>query len=633
MATVNIQGRKVTVSDDFLKLSPEQQADTVDEIASQIGIQPGGSEGAPEQHSFSELPGNIIPSAIGVATGLYDMVRHPQQTAETLVDAAQGGVDRLVPEGFTQFMDTHVSPRSPETRERQKQVSGNVGQALAERYGGVENIKNTMITDPVGFGLDAASLAAPALGVAGKGPMASRAALSPATALDVGRPAINKLSQAIKADRVTPQQLAELGPEGMLMDAGPNLQKQGRGVFIHQGEGSQIIDEALQQRAQGTTPRALKAADDALGQRVNAVEQRERLADARTGQGSPLYKAAFNDAKAVNTNPVLEAIDNIIEPTVAGAGPESMSALGSKLTRYKNRLTMMNKGQVTDGRALQTIYRDIGDDIGEAVRKGRKGEASSLMEIKKKLEGSIDDATQGGFSKANQQWATDSEVMDAFGFGEDLAKNNLTPDEVMARLGKMKPQARPQVILGLRNWVYEVVGTARNDAAAARALLQRGWTQEKLGMVLGKAKADELAGRIGLERTYASTDQFVRRGSNTMPGASGAADVADPSLLGVGNKEALAYGGFSGLARKKALDMVEGVVGKLATHRGNVNRVDLAKMLTATGAKRDEIARLLSDPKVMKAFNRGNLPAQSVTALLQGLVAERGVEAVQRPSR
>lgn len=41
MATVTIEGRKVTVSDDFLKLSPEEQADEVDEIAERIGIRPG----------------------------------------------------------------------------------------------------------------------------------------------------------------------------------------------------------------------------------------------------------------------------------------------------------------------------------------------------------------------------------------------------------------------------------------------------------------------------------------------------------------------------------------------------------------------------------------------------------------
>lgn len=40
MATINIQGQSVTVDDSFLKLSPDQQNATVDEIASHLGVKP-----------------------------------------------------------------------------------------------------------------------------------------------------------------------------------------------------------------------------------------------------------------------------------------------------------------------------------------------------------------------------------------------------------------------------------------------------------------------------------------------------------------------------------------------------------------------------------------------------------------
>lgn len=111
------------------------------------------------------VPQNIRPSAVNVATGLWDMITHPQRTAETLIDTAQGGVDRVVPEGFTNFMDTYVSPRSRETKERQRQVSGAVGEALYDRYGTWRNIRNTMITDPVGSALDVVGLATGAAGL------------------------------------------------------------------------------------------------------------------------------------------------------------------------------------------------------------------------------------------------------------------------------------------------------------------------------------------------------------------------------------------------------------------------------------------------------------------------------------
>lgn len=630
MPTLDIQGRKVSVGDEFLKLSPEQQASEVEDIASQLGIKAGALPDQPlEHHDFSELPQNILPSAVNAVTGFVNTVMHP----EPLIDAIQGGVDRIMPAALTKALDA-IAPRSDQTREQQKETSAQAGQMLVHRYGGIQNIKNTIITDPVGSALDVAGVVAPVLGVAGKGPLAARvAAASPEVALDVSRPAVAKLSQSMRADRVTPQSVADLGPEGMLMDAGPNLRKQGRGVFVQQGEGSQIVENALKQRAEGTTARAMDAADTAMGKRVNAVEERQRLEQARKGNGSPMYQAAFNNAKMVDTAPVLDEINTIIEPTVAGKGPESLSPFGRKLTGYRNRLTMMNSGQVTDARVLQHVYQSIGDDIGEALTKGRKGEASTLIGIKKKLEGAIDAATNNGFSKANAQWATDSEILDAFGFGEDLARNSLTPDEVGARLRGMKPAARAQVLPGLRNWVYEVVGTARNDAAASRALLQRGWTQEKLGMVLGKDKADALAKSIGLERTYQMTKQRVIDGSNTAEGISGAVDVADQPILGQGNKEALINAGVTGLARKKVLDVVDGVLNRLSSHRGDVTRADLAKMLTASGARRDEIARLLNDPNTMKAFAAGGLPAQAIATALKGLFAERALEKVNPANR
>jgi hypothetical protein len=42
MASLNIAGQTVTVSDDLLKLTPEKQNDVVMEIASSLGIKPDG---------------------------------------------------------------------------------------------------------------------------------------------------------------------------------------------------------------------------------------------------------------------------------------------------------------------------------------------------------------------------------------------------------------------------------------------------------------------------------------------------------------------------------------------------------------------------------------------------------------
>jgi hypothetical protein len=141
MPTIIVQGRQVPVS------------------GGPFGMARKNRDRPQPKHSWSELPDSIVPSAIDNAAGLWDMATHPQRTAEGMVDAAQGTVDRVAPEGFTSFMDTYVSPRSPQTKERQQRISGELIQALKDRYGGLENLKNTLITDPVGSALDVAGMA------------------------------------------------------------------------------------------------------------------------------------------------------------------------------------------------------------------------------------------------------------------------------------------------------------------------------------------------------------------------------------------------------------------------------------------------------------------------------------------
>jgi hypothetical protein len=142
MPTIIVQGRQVPVND------------------SGIGLTPRNRDRPRPKHSWSELPASIVPSAVDNITGAWDLVTHPRRTAEDFIDTVQGGVDRIVPEGFTRFMDTYVSPRSAETRERQRQVSSAILQALKDRYWGLDNLKNTLITDPVGSALDVAGIAA-----------------------------------------------------------------------------------------------------------------------------------------------------------------------------------------------------------------------------------------------------------------------------------------------------------------------------------------------------------------------------------------------------------------------------------------------------------------------------------------
>ena len=98
---------------------------------------------------------NIPSSAAEFAGSLFDAVTSPFETLGALADTAIGGAANTV--------ETIAGALGAENAEQifdlpSEQVASAVGDFFAERYGGVENIKNTIEKDPVGFAADLAGI-------------------------------------------------------------------------------------------------------------------------------------------------------------------------------------------------------------------------------------------------------------------------------------------------------------------------------------------------------------------------------------------------------------------------------------------------------------------------------------------
>jgi hypothetical protein len=123
--------------------------------------------------NWSDLPGNILPSAANVASGLYQAVRHPYDTVEGIARIGSGAVNNAMPETM-KSIDAFLSdkglkqPSDQGEVMAQRELAGQAGKALKNRYGGLENIKRTMITDPVGSALDVSLLFGGGAALAGK---------------------------------------------------------------------------------------------------------------------------------------------------------------------------------------------------------------------------------------------------------------------------------------------------------------------------------------------------------------------------------------------------------------------------------------------------------------------------------
>lgn len=144
--------------DDIVAEQPQNQSGLFDDIVAEKPKEPSKEPMAWGDVGTGAIK-NIGPSAIQFAKDIAQPFIHPIDTAENLKNLGHGILQK-----------TGILPGS----EHEKYADA-VGQFFAERYGGIENVKKTLATDPVGLASDLSllftgggSLAARAPGILGK---------------------------------------------------------------------------------------------------------------------------------------------------------------------------------------------------------------------------------------------------------------------------------------------------------------------------------------------------------------------------------------------------------------------------------------------------------------------------------
>lgn len=163
-----------------------------------------------KSRSWSDVPGealrNAPSSAKNLVSGLYQAVRHPIDTGMNVLDAAAGGLRNALPESVVNFVEGgNPNPSAI----RASQTASNVGEFFKNRYGGSEQVKNTLATDPVGAAADAASV------LYGGGAAASRLPMLGKTGAAITKAGkiIDPISGAVKLTKAVGLPTAKLGAD------------------------------------------------------------------------------------------------------------------------------------------------------------------------------------------------------------------------------------------------------------------------------------------------------------------------------------------------------------------------------------------------------------------------------------
>jgi hypothetical protein len=738
MPTLNIEGREVTVDDSFLKLSPDEQNSTVDEIhrslqkpatdsapLAKLNAQPVTDPallaklnapdskpihiGAPDG-SIVEFPAgtsdDVIKSAMSKAYP-PPKAEEPKSTLQTVREAIHAPTRALENGAFLglgdrarALIDTAVSGGSHPTLS--SQITGDDGSYSANlkaEQGDTEQFaKDHPVASPV---LEAAGGAIAPLSVvkaaaapttlgmktlAGAGAGASvgtvqgifgsrdwtdptqvakdaaigggvglgMGILIPGTAKVIGsgfekvanaftgkvdgmsRGAGSHLVKAVEADGPAAVQarLQELGPDAMLVDAGPALLGKGQGASLNSDEGRSVLQTALTARDKGTNARIRSDVDSAIGPYQGGDPQlvTDAIKAHRTAVDSVNYPAALDNAPSVKIAPIMTDLIDRIDQTPAGSMEhKALSNLQDMLTKTERRPLLDAQGHPQYDKLGNQRWQDVPVSHDDAnILHKVKGELDNVIEYDapglgvpagalqrqqgalKQMRGAINDALETqvpGYANANAVSAALAKRGTAVDLGTQYLGNGKTtpsPDRFAAAFDPLQPGEKIAFAKGSRGEIERVIGTKANDLQAMRGELQGegGWNTAKIATVHGQPAADALVASVDRNLAFRNTHNKVVENSQTAQRKAAAKEMKpDPSSETPFINPNSTMTGMIGTATKKGASAVVNAMlhSDPTRHCGEV-----ARALTEQGAARD--VRLAS---IVDAINsrQGNAAA------------------------
>jgi hypothetical protein len=426
-----------------------------------------------------------------------------------------------------------------------------------------------------------------------------RAARAAAQASGVNRGTLSTIGRAVRDDGLDPatvgQRMGELGPDAMMMDLGPNLQRQAGALAATPGRGQEIVRSAIVNRQAGSGSRIGSALDDALGQPADTLALADDIVARRANAAKPLYQKAYEEGSDGVWSPELERMagspmfaDAMRRAAATGQDRAILDGFGS----FNPRVSISQDGRISFNQAkaggsplypdLQYwdyVKRNLDDVAGEAKRAGRAEQASIATSLASRLRYELDSAVPS-YKAARDAYSGPSAILDAMDEGQGVFRNSYTPGQLRQKLATMNDAEKEAFTQGARAQVADVMGTARNDALAARSTFQKGYNRDKLEMLVGKDEADRMLRAVDAEATFARTQHVVAGNSETAARSAAMREIAGESGPQFGVREGYMSGGMLGAARSAGMRTAERVIAGLLSAGREARNSGLAEAIS-----------------------------------------------------
>ncbi len=426
-----------------------------------------------------------------------------------------------------------------------------------------------------------------------------RAAKAAAQASGVDRGTLSTIGRAVRDDGLDPaaigQRMGELGPDAMMMDLGPNLQRQAGALAAMPGRGQEIVRSAIASRQAGAGGRIGSALDDALGQPADTLALADDIVARRANAAKPLYQKAYEEGSGGVWSPELERMagspmfaDAMRRAATTGQDRAILDGFGS----FNPRVSISQDGRISFNQAkaggsplypdLQYwdyVKRNLDDIAGEAKRAGRSEQASIAINLASRLRNELDTAVPS-YKAARDAYSGPSAILDAMEEGQGIFRNSYTPGQLRQKLATMNDAEKEAFTQGARAQIADVMGTARNDALAARSTFQKGYNRDKLEMLVGKDEAARMLRTLDAETTFTRTQHVVSGNSETAARSAAMREIAGENGPQFGVREGYMSGGMLGAARSAGMRTAERIIAGLLSAGREARNSGLAEAIS-----------------------------------------------------
>jgi hypothetical protein len=487
------------------------------------------------------------------AVNAADQAQYP---AENIAGRVAGAVVPLAAVGSTELGGALLGQTGP--------IAARVGAGMAS--GAVINGGDTLVrTGDPNQALQSAGIGLVGGAVLPIAENAARAGYRAITGTGVGAD-VAKVARAMVRDGLTPQQasvkMAQMGPDAILADAGPNLQNQAAAVYTAPGRGKDVLETALKGRAQAAVGRIRAMLENTTGKDIapSDIEASIRAEMEKVGEE---YTPLFAHAKPVDVKPIVAKIDADIKafegdaktgmrtirkmfdeaapvPNTSGvpasvqmsreAFASALKAVGGDINKMNLGAAVKSSGLTSDPAKLFEIRHAIDVMIGKETSGQVQGR---LLDVRKIVDKMLE-ASVPGIKQVDARYGDLAEQVKALKEGAgilDGGKTALRPSELADRAQTSKG-IWTRLVQGSRAEIYRIVGQNANDVQALNRLVggEGDWNRAKLVTLFGQTRADKILNVLKSESHYSQTANKVLGGSDTVAKAAGQADVAAPAV-------------------------------------------------------------------------------------------------------